>query len=211
MLALTETLALHTSDGLKLAAELGRPEAEPPRSLMVLCHPHPQYGGNMHATVIEWLFRQLPGHGIGVLRFNFRGVPGSEGSHDEGVGERLDVAAAIDDLGARWPEIPLFVGGWSFGADVSLAVDHPRHSGWFSVAPPLAVVRVADMAAPTDPRPKLLAIPEHDQFNPPDKATASTEHWTNTTLELVPNTDHFLAGGLNRVLDLALTQALPPS
>ncbi|MDA3041285.1 MAG: alpha/beta hydrolase [Actinomycetota bacterium] len=203
MPALTESLALHTSDGLELAAEIAQPAGTPPRSLMVLCHPHPQYGGNMHATVIDWLFRQLPVHDVALLRFNFRGVPGSGGSHDEGVGERLDVRAAIDELGGRWPDLPLIVGGWSFGADVSLAVDHPRHSGWFSVAPPLAVVRVSDMVAPTDPRPKLLAVPEHDQFNPPAKAATTTESWTSTLIEVVPNADHFLAGGLSRVLELA--------
>ncbi len=205
MPALTESFTLCTSDGLQLAAELAQPDDGPPRSLMVLCHPHPQYGGNMHATVIDWLFRQLPAHGVAVLRFNFRGVPGSQGSHEDGVGERQDVVAAIDDLGGRWPDLPLLVGGWSFGADVSLAVDHPRHSGWFAVAPPLAVVRVTEMPAPDDPRPKLLAIPEHDQFNPPPKATTTTEGWVNTDLQVVPSTDHFLAGGLNRVLDLALT------
>lgn len=207
MPALTESLALRTSDGLQLAAELAQPEETPPRSLVVFCHPHPQYGGNMHATVVDWLFRRLPEQGVAVLRFNFRGVPGSEGHHDEGVGERLDVLAAIEELGSRWPDLPLFLGGWSFGADVSLAVDHPRHSGWFSVAPPLAVVRVSDMVAPDDPRPKLLAIPEHDQFNPPAKAAATTEGWVNADLQVVLNADHFLAGGLNRVLELALTLA----
>lgn len=204
MPAHTESLTLHTTDGLTLAAEMVGSDDATPNALMVLCHPHPQYGGNMHATVIDELFRQLPAHGVACLRFNFRGVPGSQGEHDGGVGERLDVVAAIDALGDRWPEVPLTVGGWSFGADVSLAVAHPRHRGWFCVAPPLAVVRVADMVAPDDSRPKMLAIPEHDQYNPPAKAKATTESWRNTSQWVVPHTDHFLAGGLARVTELAL-------
>ncbi len=205
MSAHTEVLSLRTSDGLSLMAEIAVDSTlDPPSALMVLCHPHPQYGGNMHATVIDSLFRHLPAHGVACLRFNFRGVPGSQGEHDDGVGEQLDVIAAVETLGARWPELPLTLAGWSFGADVSLAVDHPRHRGWFCVAPPLSIVRVADMAAPLDPRPKMLAIPEHDQFNPPAKAEATTEGWVNTSRNVVPQTDHFLAGGLTRVNELAL-------
>ena len=57
---------------------------------MVLCHPHPQYGGTMRSIVIGALFDALPPRGVACLRFNFRGVEGSEGAHDFGNLERVD-------------------------------------------------------------------------------------------------------------------------
>ena len=199
----TENLTLQTSDGEKLEAELGS-SAGDPIALMVLCHPHPLHGGNMHAGVIDGLFREMPGHDVTCLRFNFRGAGASTGSHDEGRAETLDVVAAIDALGAVNDDRPLLVAGWSFGSDVSLAVDHPRHSGWFGIAPPLRIVSVDDMAAPADDRPKVLAVPEHDQFNPPEAAAETTASWINTSQWVVPGADHFLAGGQSRVTELAL-------
>ncbi len=158
----------------------------------------------MDAPVVDGLFRQLPEQQVATLRFNFRGVEGSGGLHDHGIAERLDVDAAIDDLGNRWPDVPLIVAGWSFGADVSLAVSNPRHSGWFAVAPPLRIVPVSEMVASSDPRPKTLVIPEHDQFNPPEEAARTTADWTNSSQSVVPGADHFLAGGVARVVALAL-------
>ncbi len=193
-------LALHTSDGLSLRAELAVPAAtDVPTAAAVLCHPHPLHGGNMFAPVVDALFAALPTTGIACLRFNFRGVDGSDGRHDHGKGEQLDVTAAIEQLLALFPDVDIWSMGWSFGADVSLAVEHARLAGWFAVAPPLKIIDPADMAAATDPRPKLLSVPEHDQFNPPHAATTTTETWTNTAIEVVPMADHFLAGHLDVV------------
>ncbi|MFT7600180.1 MAG: alpha/beta superfamily hydrolase [Acidimicrobiales bacterium] len=203
-----EAVSLQTSDEETLEGQLVVP-AGPVETLMVLCHPHPLHGGNMTAGVIDGLFDRLPEHGTACLRFNFRGVGASTGTHDEGKAERNDVAAAIDELGGRYPDLRLIVGGWSFGADVSLAVDHQRHDGWFSVAPPLSIVRVNEMAAPQDSRSKVLAVPEHDQFNPPDKAATTTADWVNTSQWTVPNADHFLAGRLDRVVELAQLALAP--
>ena len=47
-------------------------------------------------------------------------------------------------------------------------------------------------------------MPEHDQYNPPDAAEATTAGWTATRLEIVHGTDHFLAGRLDRVAALCL-------
>ena len=78
----------------------------------------------MRSIVISALFGALPDAGVTCLRFNFRGVEGSGGVHDEGDGERRDASAAIDALDAadRRRRIPLVLTGWSFGADVALSV-----------------------------------------------------------------------------------------
>ena len=55
-------------------------------------------------------------------------------------------------------------------------------------------------APPTD-KPVRLLVPEHDQFRTPAAATEATAGWANATIEIVPGTDHFLAGGLGVVMD----------
>ncbi len=171
---------------------------------MLLCHPHPLYGGDRFAPVVDVLYRRLPAQGVAVLRFDFRGVGSSGGSHGGGVDEQLDVVAALAALADAVPDVPVVLGGWSFGADVSLAVADERHHGWFAVAPPLSVVDAEAMAAPSDPRPKALAVPEHDQFNPPERANAVTASWVNAEVTVVPGADHFLAGRLGLVEAAAL-------
>ena len=168
----------------------------------VLLHPHPQFGGNMRSIVPGTLFTALPEVGVAVLRFNFRGVEGSEGSYGEGMGERQDVVAAIDVLAPITEGLPLALAGWSFGGDTSLAVGDERVAGWCAIAAPLRVVKLTDMAAAHDPRPKLLIVPEHDQFNPPERAREVTEDWTATELEVVNGADHFLVGRTDKVAAL---------
>lgn len=196
------SLRFATSDGLSLEAELIVPEGA--RAAVVLCHPHPQQGGNMTSLVTSELFRSLPTSGLAVLRFNFRGVGTSEGEHEFGVGEALDIVAAIDAMSISCPTLPLFVSGWSFGADTSLSVLDSRISAWLACAPPLRVLPLEDLsaAAGADPRPKLLIVPEHDQFRDPASAIEATATWLNTEVVAVAGADHFFVGRTHKVAAL---------
>src|SRR5262249_14596077 len=69
--------------------------AQPPTIGAVVCHPHPLYGGEMHNNVVSALVAAFQQQGIATLRFNFRGVGRSGGSHGEGVAELEDVKAAV--------------------------------------------------------------------------------------------------------------------
>ncbi|HTN80021.1 MAG TPA: hypothetical protein VMK16_10130 [Acidimicrobiales bacterium] len=197
-----ETTVLDTADAIALEAEIDVPTDR--WAGVVLAHPHPTYGGNMHATVTDALFDVLPRNGVAAVRFNFRGVGASGGEHDHGMGERLDVVAAIE-LMAMFVDGPLVVSGYSFGADVSLCVIDPRVTGWFAVAPPLRSVSTGDLLAASDARPKRLAVAEHDQFNPPDSARGSTASWKNTDIVPIPGADHFLSGRLSLLAEECLT------
>src|SRR5438874_2463230 len=195
-----ERVTLKTSDGLALEGELDVPDE--PWAAAVLAHPHPQFGGSMRSIVIGALFSALPSAGVAALRFNFRGVEGSEGTFDEGRGERQDVVAAVDVLHPITEGLPLVLAGWSFGADTSLDVVDGRFTAWFAVAPPLR--RNGDYAAASDPRPKLIAIPEHDQFRSPSSAKPILSAWTNTRVEIVKGADHFLVGRTDKAVELFL-------
>ena len=195
-------LRIVAADGVALEAQVVVPPGA--RAAVVLCHPHPEFGGSMQSIVPSELFRLLPVAGIAALRFNFRGVGASEGSHARGVDEALDVSAAVGALGERTPGLPLVVAGWSFGADVSLTVVDDAITGWVPIAPPLAVVDVSTMLAAGDPRPKLLVVPEHDQYDPPDRVRKMTADWVATSIEVVPGADHFLVGRTDRVAELVV-------
>ncbi len=192
-------ITLTTDDGLALQAEIST--VREPRAAAVLCHPHPLHGGNMHASVIGQLFNALPRIGVTCLRFNFRGVSGSEGTHGDGVEEKRDVLAALEHLASAVPTQSPWLIGWSFGADVSLAVDHERLAGWVAIAPPLRIVDPDAMVAGTDERSVHLLVPEHDQFNPPARAIETTEDWMNSQLRAVAGADHFLSTALGEIND----------
>ena len=97
------------------------PVTDPPL-VAVVCHPHPLFGGTMHNKVVYQAAKALHLRGIPVLRFNFRGAGLSEGVHDRGKGEQDDVRAALDYLGAEFPQTPILLAGFSFGSMVGLRV-----------------------------------------------------------------------------------------
>ena len=190
-------LRLRTSDNLTLEAEIVVPAA--PKAAVLLAHPHPLHGGTMQSLVISELFRQLPMFGVATLRSNFRGVGASQGVHDNGIGEQLDLLAGLDTLARAVPDVTMVLTGWSFGADVGLAVTDERLHGWFAIAPPMRILPLEDLRASADPRPKMLAIPQHDEYNPPVRARRLTENWSATRLEVLAGADHFLAGSTDRL------------
>jgi alpha/beta superfamily hydrolase len=198
-----ESLTIVTADGLSLEAEVRVP-AEP-KAAAVVCHPHPLYGGNMANNVVAALFDELSVRGAITCRFNFRGVGRSDGGHDGGRKERLDIEAAVEAMTERLgaSNQPLLLAGYSFGADTALTVADAAVSGWLAVAPPLRVVPIDDMAAGPDARPKRLATGVGDEFRGPADARAATAHWTNCTVTDVAGADHFFSVGLDTVRSVA--------
>lgn len=106
----------------KLECLLEEPEDGRPQEAIVVCHPHPQFGGTMHNKVVYRLARGLRNNGAVVLRFNYRGVNLSEGEYDEGRGEVDDAEAALRWLRHRYARVPFSLAGFSFGARIALKV-----------------------------------------------------------------------------------------
>jgi hypothetical protein len=195
-----QTLTLDTSDGVILEAERATP-AGASRASVVLCHPHPQYGGTMRSIVIGALFDALPADGFTVLRFNFRGVERSTGAHDDGKGELLDVHAAVDAAAAiRADGEPLVLTGWSFGADMTLATVDRRLAAWVAIAPPLRF-RTDFGGVARDARPKLLVLGQHDEFRDPASVVDATSDWNSTEIDVIAGASHFFVGRTDRVVD----------
>jgi uncharacterized protein len=129
-------IILTTTDGLRLDGRLDGPDPAP--VTVVWCHPHPLFGGTMFAPLMNDVTDGLTAHGIGVLRFSFRGVGESEGRHEGGPGEVDDVAAAMECARALGSGVAL--AGWSFGAATAArylaAAEADRDVPYVGVAPP---------------------------------------------------------------------------
>lgn len=191
-----ETVTLTTIDGVDIVADIAPAAVEVPvRGAVVLAHPHPLHGGDRHNPIIDRLFRALPSIGLHTLRLDFRGGGESGGEHDGGDAERLDVAAGIDFVSGLGVD-EVWLVGYSFGALVSLNVIEPRVEGWIAIAPPLSGRELAGR----DPRPTLLLAPAHDQFCPPATVQERVTGWSNTDVESIDGTDHFLNGRLDEIV-----------
>jgi alpha/beta superfamily hydrolase len=189
------------ADGAVLVGDLAVPVT--PRMAAIICHPHPQYGGNRFDNVVTALFEALPRAGIAALRFDFRD------EFSGGAGERLDALAAIDDVAAAVPGVPIVALGYSFGAIIALGLDDERVTALGLVAPPLAMT--PDVAAPTVPT--LVLVPAHDQFSPPAANEPIISDWRSRSsapvdLRVVEMADHFLAGRTAHVAESATTWIL---
>ncbi len=183
---------VRTEDGGQVEADLIA--AAEPWAGVVVCHPHPAYGGDRHNVVVDRVFHALGAAGATALRFDFR--PDGDNAADVRAG--LD--AVEEHVG---PGCPLWLVGYSFGADVALSVGDERVAGWAAVAPPLKFGPPA-RAATGDPRPVLAVVPEHDQFNPPARLRSAVATWPDATVVVVAGADHFLVGAAGRVADTVL-------
>jgi alpha/beta superfamily hydrolase len=176
----------------------------PARGLAVVCHPHPLQGGTLDNKVVTTVSRGLVQCGWRVVRFNFRGVGGSQGAWDEGRGEVDDALAAI--AAHRAAGEPLVLGGFSFGGYVALAAatklpeaERPRRL--VLVAP--STVHHAAPPAPTAAADTLLIHGEADDVVP---LSASLD-WARpqaVPIVVVPGAGHFFHGQLPLLKSLVL-------
>jgi len=123
----------------------------------VVCHPHPLFGGAMTNKVAHTLAQTYVELGAVAVRFNFRGVGGSGGAHDDGHGEVDDVLAVIQWARSRWLEkgqvLPLWLAGFSFGAAMALgaALRDQQVACLITVAPALRWLHATDGRMPQCP------------------------------------------------------------
>ncbi|MGD9774622.1 alpha/beta hydrolase [Diaphorobacter sp.] len=116
----TERLTLSGAVGAIEAARDAAAGAAAPRGVAVIAHPHPLFGGTMDNKVVQTLARAFVACGWTAVRFNFRGVGGTAGTHDEGRGELDDMLAVVQQVAPGGPNaMPIALAGFSFGAFVA--------------------------------------------------------------------------------------------
>jgi alpha/beta superfamily hydrolase len=195
---MTETPVTFPSGSLRLEGLVAVP-TDATRAVVV-CHPHPEYGGTMHDAVVTAVARSLGAAGVATLRFNFRGVGASEGLHGGGTAEVDDVRAALDCLAAQAPGTRLALAGYSFGAAVAVraAVADPRPERLVAIALPAAMLDAAFLAECRTPT--LFVQGDRDQFSPVRQFEALVARCPALTRVVrIAGADHFLHGAVDRV------------
>ena len=159
--------------------------------VVVLCHPHPLFGGTMDNKVVATLARGFRQMGYTSVRFNFRGIGKSAGAWDEGRGEVDDALAVI--AAHRIEGQPLALGGFSFGGYVAAAAAarlQPPAERLVLIAP-----AVANFKTPAVPRDTVLVHGELDDVVPLqavlDWAQPQALH-----VDILPGSGHFFHGQL---------------
>jgi uncharacterized protein len=184
----------------KLEGLLEEPEDQAPNEAVLVCHPHPQYGGTMHNKVVYRIARGLRRAGAVVLRFNYRGVNLSEGQYAQGIGETEDARAALEFLRTRYPALPFSLAGFSFGSRIilKLGCEIPGPSRLIAVGFPAGDGASANMGQCDVPR--IFIQSTHDEFGP---APAMEPYFASLTgpkdLIWVEAADHFFAGALDKL------------
>jgi len=146
-----------------LEALLDEPAAEP-RAVAVFGHPHPLHGGTMHTKALYQAAKAMPRINVAALRFNFRGVGRSAGTFDAGAGELEDFKAAIAFASERFPDLPIWAAGMSFGSWIAMTAgaEDARVSLLLGIAPP--VDRYDFEALKTCTLPKFIIHGEEDEL-----------------------------------------------
>jgi uncharacterized protein len=166
---------------------------------VVVCHPHPLYGGDMENPVVIRAAEVCGEAGLATLRFDFRGVGASTGAFDEGRGEQDDLGAALDHLASLLPPgAAVAAAGYSFGAAVAARIAMRRSiAGLALIAPPLAMPALANLGELAGfTHPLLVVAGTMDQYCPLDALKGLATSIPQATIHTVDGADHFFFGKL---------------
>jgi alpha/beta superfamily hydrolase len=182
-------------------------EEEGRASWAVVSHPHPLYGGTMHSKVVYRAARALEETGFNTLRFNFRGVGDSAGTHDGGRGEVDDLRACISYLERERSVRSLLLAGFSFGSVVSgrVGCGDPRVPALLLIGLPANNVDLGFLSS--CPKPTAVVQGAQDQFGELSRVIKLVESMPSARLFPVEGADHFFAGKIDE-LDGVIREAI---
>jgi alpha/beta superfamily hydrolase len=158
---------------------------------VIVTHPHPLYGGDMSNLVVELIIATFRSKGFSTLRFNFRGVGGSQGYYSDGVGEARDVCAAAEYLKAE-KILKVSLAGYSFGAYVNALVkcEDMKFEKMVMVSPPVGFMDFKTVQTIDNLR--LVVSGSHDEIAPPEQIKKFIPLWNpSADFEIIDGADHF--------------------
>ena len=219
---LSPPVVLPGEQRLTLAGLAGEPHLEAlvrvPRDAtraIVLCHPHPLYGGTMHSAIVLAIAKMLaaPGAGesqVATLRFNYRGVGAIGGKYGEGPGEVQDARAAIRALRERAPAARMTVCGYSFGTWVGLraAVLEGQVERVALIAPAVRIFSFVAEDGAAFPGRLAIYVGDQDEFCDVGEARTLAAK-LGASLEVFEGSDHFFLRS-RRKLALAVLPFVAP-
>jgi alpha/beta superfamily hydrolase len=185
----------------RLEARIDEPAA-PPRAVAIVAPPHPELGGTLHDRVVYHATQGLMRVGCAVVRFTFRGAGASDGAFTGGPGEREDFRAAVDAAAARYPGLPVWAVGYSFGSWIALdeGATDARVTRLVAIAPPIDGYDFG--AAVTAGKPVYLIHGEFDHYT----STKAMQRFYGTLAEprelvIIDSADHLFDGHVSEIAD----------
>jgi alpha/beta superfamily hydrolase len=157
----------------------------------------------MRNPVVETVADLYARRGLTSLRFNFRGVGGSGGTYDDGVGEMDDIRAAVGFLRNQGVQ-RIDLAGYSFGAWVAARMDVEAEGvdRLILVSPPVDFLSFAEVGAL--PKLALVVIGDEDDFGAAERVRKQAARWNpDARFEIVPDADHFFWGRFRELGDVA--------
>lgn len=170
---------------------------------VVVCHPHPLYGGNMYNNVVSAIEDGYAAQGFTTLIFNFRGVGDSKGEYDEGDGEVRDATAAYGVLKEHLDnDAHITLAGYSFGAWVisRSALEIDRFDSLFLVSFPCLIYKYEHLKGFS--KEIIIVGGTYDDIAPMDDLYDLYKNLTTLDKHLkVIDTTHFYAGKEMELID----------
>ena len=181
------------SGGLILEGLLHHPATGQATTMVVICHPHPQRGGDMHNSVVAIVTDAVNEAGMSALAFNFRGVGASQGSYDNGEGEQDDSRAALAFARGLDGVTTVALAGYSFGAGVAARVINDTIPSLALVAAPTRMLDAPSLAVYRGPI--LLATGSLDDISSLEAVRAKAmQLGDRVTVAGIDGADHFWWG-----------------
>ena len=163
--------------------------------LFIICHPHPHFGGSMDDRIVLALSNLLNELGASVIRFNFRGIGGSDGRSPGNRTEVSDAEAVFDWASVEYPEHKIIICGYSYGASISYNLLGKRPiAGMVLIAPPTNFLEPSSQSI----KDSLLILASLDQFVPAEKAASFFQDIFESIRIL--EDDHFFVKTLDELL-----------
>ena len=188
----------------RLETMLTEPE-QAPVGIAVICHPHPLHGGTMHNKVVTALAKACLAQQALVLRFNYRGVEGSEGEFDCAKGELDDCRVVIEWARQQYPGLPVWLAGFSFGAYIATQVAHDDLSIQRCIAIAPAIKHYRFDALTQLHCPWLVVQGDQDEVVPCESVQrwwALSEKQADQKLHILLGAGHFFHGRLIELRDI---------
>jgi len=182
---------------IKLEAEYFVSKQNMKNPVVLICHPHPQYGGNMYNNVVSRVFDKLIKNDISCLRFNFRGVGRSTGMHSNGTGELEDARACINFLINEKNHESLIICGYSYGAGIGCsAINYSdKVISYISISFPWNFVDAQYKTQSQSDKPKLFIQGDQDTVAVYEKFQENFNYYMNPKIKkIIAGANHFYWG-----------------
>ena len=151
----------------------------------------------MHNNVVNAIFNNLIDNKISCLRFNFRAVGMSTGSHSSGEGELSDVKVCIDFLINKEKAEKIIVCGYSYGAAIGCSTINYLNEviGYIAISFPWDMIREKYKKLSQSEKPKMFIQGDKDNIAIYNRFLAHFNYYLEPKkYKILKGADHFYIG-----------------